>query len=230
MRNRYLLTAPLFMVAAGISQCQSPVEMIACPSIGWIPIVAEVRDQDGRPAANGAIVTIIRADGYAASARGTGHDELHVRVGDPVTGVFDVTVTKPYHQGSTVHGVQVKGDPQCGVPKAPGTARLTVSLIDGAPAVRQVVVPQMAYGFGDGNVTAQIPAFVEAAEGVSRHAEWVSRDTAVARITPTGVVTSACRTSYASTWVVASVAADPTVRDSVAVHVSAAPSNSTRCP
>lgn len=218
------------LLCAPLASCYHQPTEAVCIGIGWIPIVAEIRDQHGRPAAIGATVRIERADGYTDQTWGFGDDPLRVGVGEPVTGVFDVTVSKPYHDGSTVRGVEVRGDPVCGIPSEPGRPQLTVSLRDDAPPVRQVVVPPFSYAFLDGNVTSQTLAQVEADEGVSREVLWVSRDTTVARVSPDGTITSACRSTHGNTFLVASAVADPAVKDSVAVSVWRADWPSGRCP
>lgn len=228
LKTRPVAIAGLAMLAA-CNLAEGPMA-VACPDIGWIPILAEIRDQNGRPAANGATVRIVRTDGYTDETRGYGEDEVRVGVGEPVTGLFDVMVSKPYHQGDSVRGVEVRGDRRCGIPTAPGVATLTVTLETDAPPVRQVVVPPFSYGFGDGNVTGWIRAFVEADNTASHRATWVSRDTTVARITAEGEITSTCRDTYGWTHLVAVAVADPTVRDSVVVHTYASDPASGRCP
>jgi hypothetical protein len=226
---RKIQTLPALLLLAPLAGCPlGPLE-VNCPDIGWTPVMAEVRDQHGRPAALGATVTIERADGYAGQGRGFG-DPLRVHVGRSVSGVFDVTVSKPFHRGETVRGVKVQGDARCGIVREPGRPQLTVTLLEGAPAVRQVVLPPIAYGFGDGNITALIPAHLEADAGVSRELLWASRDTAVARVAQDGTVTSACRDAPGSTFVVASAVADPAVQDSLPVTVYARVPSSGRCP
>lgn len=220
-----LLPLPLILLGG----CNSERLLAVCPSIGWYAVTAEVRDQYGRAAGRGATVRVHRDDGFAEEAIGY-VDSLNVYVGDGVTGVFDITVTKPFHIGETATHVEVSGDPQCGIPETPAIVELTVQLRDNAPPVRQVVVPPYAYGFGDGNVSARVVAHVEADEGVSTAVLWSSRDTTVAHITSEGVVTSTCRDRPGSTFMVASAVANESVRDSVAVEVWAASATSGRCP
>jgi hypothetical protein len=226
--SRLLRLAAPSLVA--LSACSGPPGLLmACPDIGWFAVSAEVRDESGEPAANGATVRVTRADGFVDERRGYGPHPV-VPAAENVTGVFDVTVTKPHHEPASVRGVRVRGD-RCGIPRrGDGHVSLRIRLLPGAPPVRQLVVPPHGIGLGDGNVTVQVTAFVEAEDGVSREAVWTSRDTSVVRATPQGRLTSACRPVWGAAWVVASSVADPTVRDSVPVTVYAADPRSGRCP
>jgi hypothetical protein len=222
---RLLLAAA---AALTLSSCNIPGSVLtACPSIGWYALSVDVRDDSGRSATNGATVRVERADGYVDERRGYG--PYPVPVGENAIGTFDVTVTKPFHEPARVQGVRVQGD-RCGIAKGYGRVSVSLRLLDDAPPVRQVVVPPHGIGLGDGNVSVTVTALVEAAEGVSREAVWVSRDTSVVVATSQGRLTSVCRDVWGATWVVASSVADPAVRDSVPVTVYAAIPTSGRCP
>jgi hypothetical protein len=218
--------------ALGLAACRGvlgdPGGPAVCGGPGIPSVAAEVRDDRGRPAAVGATVWIRNQAGYEASAEGY-VDPLRVSVGNGENegGTFEVRVTKPWHEGVTLRGVVVPED-ACGI-REPTQVAVTLALQPGAPPVRQVVAAPYGYGFGWGGLTVPLVAFVEADSGVSRAVAWTSGDTAVARVTPEGVLTSACRATAGATWVTAAAVADPTQRDSVAVTVFA-DQDPARCP
>jgi hypothetical protein len=220
-----ILLASVLLSATG---CHDPLDLV-CTDVGIASVVAEVRDAGGHATAHGATVTILKP-GTDAYGYGYG-DTLRVftDLGDlNVPGPFDVSVTKPWYTSATVRDV-MPPENRCGVS---GSARVSVTLTlqPDAPPVRQVVVPPYGYGYGDGNIQDSIFAAVEADAGLSHAVVWQSRDTTVVHITPDGMLTSVCRTSYGETYVVASAVADTAVRDSVAVAVDAMNPASGRCP
>lgn len=216
----------------GLSQLGIPVEAVlieeesyACPGLGWFPILAEVRDAEGRPAARGATVTITK-EGYEATSVGFG-DPLQVYVGDSVGGTFNVSVSKPYHDGAEVKGIVVPTN-DCGIGE-PVTVELTLTLQPDAPPVRQVVVQPVDFGLG-GGYTAQASAHVEADPGFSQAVVWTSEDERVATVSAEGLVTGVCRDTYGSTQVTATSVADPSKSDSFAVGVFPAVPEEGQCP
>ncbi|HEX2077523.1 MAG TPA: hypothetical protein VHG08_07430 [Longimicrobium sp.] len=224
-RGLLALAVPAALLAA--AACNNPLEdnINACARPLIMAVNVQVRDAAGRPNAIGATVVARPRSGEADARKGYG-DSLTIAAGEE-SGTYDVEVTKPYHTSALVRGVTPKQD-RCGV-QEPAVVPVTLTLLPGAPPVRQVVTPPHGYGFGWGGLTAQLTAFVEAAPGVSQAVTWVSRDTTVARITPEGLLTSRCRTSALGTWVVASSAVDPTRSDSVSVWVYA-DTDPIRCP
>ncbi len=220
-------------VQRGLTQLGIPVAAViieeegyACALPGWYPIVARVRDADGHPTAIGATVTITK-EGYEASEMGAG-DPLEIYVGDSKGGVYDVEVTKPYYDGATVENVEVIED-ECGY-SDPVPVEVTLTLHPDAPPVRQVVVPTGTWYYGDGNITEQVTAHVEADRGVSREVTWASSDSSVATITSEGELTAMCRTSVGTATLTATSVADPSKQGSFEVEVSAADPASGRCP
>lgn len=199
---------------------------VMCAREGVSPIYVEIRDLQGRPNAIGAVVTIRNQEGYKASAEGFG-DPLRVYVGESEGGIFDIKVRKPWHTKATIRGVEVPED-SCGL-WASKRVEVTLPLLAGAPAVRQVVAAPYGYGFGRGNMTDRLVAYVEAAPGISRQVVWRSEDTSVVEITPEGILTTQCRARSGSTLVTATSVADPTKRDSVQVSVFR-DQNPKRCP
>ncbi len=220
---------------AALERARLPGEMFVfeamgaiCSLVGIPAVVAEVRDERGRPTAIGATVA---AAGPNLAAQGEGWgDSLRIftRGSENVGGTFTVTVTKPWYTTAVLKDV-TNPEGECGI-AASKRVSATISLLPGAPPVRQVVAPPFGYGFGDGNISEQLRAYVEADSGVSHEVSWVSRDPSVATVTPDGRITSACRTSTGETYVVASAVAAPAIKDSVAVTVWAADRGSGRCP
>lgn len=217
----------------GLTQLEIPVDAViieeegyACAAIGWSPIVARVRDADGKPTAIGTTVTI-RKQGYEASEMGSG-DPLEIYVGDSEGGVYDVEVTKPYYDSATVENVDVIEDECRYSDSVP--VDVTLTLQPDAPPVRQVVVPTGTWYYGDGNITEQVTALVEADPGISREVTWASSDPGVATITPTGKLTAMCRTSLGTATLTATSVAEPSKQGSFNVEVSAADPSSGRCP
>lgn len=195
---------------------------INCPGIGIPSIAAEIRNARGEPAAMGSTVRTRNTKGFQGVTKA--YDSLRVFVFGG-GGTLEVQVTKPWHNTVTIQGVQVIAG-TCGVK----TARVAVSvnLVQGAPPVRQVVTAPYAYSFSYGNYTDRLYAFVEADSGVSQAVNWSSRDTTVARITPEGFLTTACRKTTREAWMIAASAIDPRLRDSVSVTVEA-DQNPSRC-
>jgi hypothetical protein len=219
--------AAVLVLAMILAGCNSvPFLPITCARPGIPSIVVQIRDDAGKPAAIGTTVLIRNRAGYSATEEGYG-DSLRVSVGETEGGTFDVRVTKPWHAAAILSDVKVPAD-ACGVER-PREVSLVLTRLPGAPAVRQVVAAPFGYGFGWGNLSAQLVAYVEADPGVSREVEWVSRDSTVARVTRGGNLTSVCRSTPGSTWVVASAVADRSVSDSISVGVSA-DQDPQRCP
>ena len=156
-------------------------------------------------------------------------DSLRIVSGDPyrVGGRFSVAVEKPWHEGARVERIDVP-EGRCGV-EEPYEVDVRIELRADAPSVRQVVLPPYGFGLGDGNVTTEVAAHVEAAEGVSHALRWASSDTAVVSVTQLGQITSRCLENPDSAWVTAASVVDPTVRDSVHVSVSRRDASSGRC-
>ncbi|HEU0302483.1 MAG TPA: hypothetical protein VFR37_23690 [Longimicrobium sp.] len=208
--------------------CNNPLEdnlNVVCARPLIHAVTVQVRDAAGRPNAIGATVIARPRGGEAELGKGYG-DSLNISAGEQ-GGTYDVEVSKPYHAPVVVRGVTPKQD-ACGV-QEPALVPVTLTLLPGAPPVRQVVAPPHSFGFGWGGLSVQLTAYVEAAPGVSQGVAWVSRDSSVARITPDGLLTSRCRTSRGLTWVVASSTVDPTRRDSSAIEVFA-DTDTVRCP
>lgn len=236
-------SAPLWAVLAlsqltALTSCgesaSSVVEpILLCSDVGWLAVRADIRDQDGRPAAVGATVHLEDEKGFEYETWGFWSPE-HVFVGDGARGVFRMTVTKPYHTAVVVNGVEALGDgPPCPHRVSePTPVSVVIVRDDDAPPVRQVVVKPGALLFLDGNITypTPIPHLVEADAGLSTDVTWVSRDTTVVRVLPDARPRSVCGETRRTTWLVASAVADPAVQDSFLVGVQAMDPDRGYCP
>lgn len=222
--HRWLLFCPALCLVlpscSGIGGCARP---------GYDSVTAEVRDADGRPNANGATVTIREPGGYEATARGYGDpSEARIGVGDDNrTGPFTVEVTKPYFTSATVDNVRTPAD-LCGLTRS-ASVEVTLTLLPGAPAVRQVVIPEGPYVIGGGNLSGTVAAYVEAAPGVSREVTWNSSDPSVITMTPDGRFRTGCLEVEGSTTLTATSVADPTKKGVLEAAVWAAPPGSDIC-
>lgn len=230
------MTALRAVAAATVSACvilgcSAPTESrreVVCARPGIPSIVAEIRDAQGRPNARGATVQIRNTRGYQSTAKGFA-DSLLVQAGASggnVGGTFTVEVSKPYHR-SAVSSVVVPED-ACGI-EAPGAVSVALALLPGAPPVRQVVTPSYGYGFGYGNMTDRLPAYVEADVGISQAVTWRSRDTTVFTVSTDGVMRTRCRATNGEAWAIAHAVADSTKRDSLRIGVFA-DTDPARCP
>lgn len=221
---RWLLLCPTLWVA--VTNCSF---IGGCARPDYTSVTAEVRDADGQPTANGAMVTIPEPGGYEATARGYGDpSETQVSVGDDNrTGPFTVEVTKPYFTSATVDNIRTPAD-GCGLTRS-ASVEVSLSLLPDVPPVRQVVVSEGPYGFGAGNLESTVMAFVEAAPGVSREVAWSSSDPSLITVTPDGRTRTACLEAGGSATLMATSVADSTKKGLLEVAVSAAPPGSDSC-
>jgi hypothetical protein len=185
---------------------------VSCSRPGIPSVVARVRNQFGKPAAIGSAVTI-RKRGYVLTREGF-QDSLRVWLedGHNEDGVFELFAVKPWHEDAYIRRVSVSGD-ACGV-VSPTQVDVTLELLPGAPPVRQVVLNPNA-PFLDCSFSAPLTAHVEADDSVSGAVTWLSRDTAIARVSDGRL---GCSTKPGTTYVLAVAAADPSVRDSLEVE------------
>jgi len=185
---------------------------VSCSRPGIPSVVAQVRNQFGKPAAIGSVVTI-RKRGYVLTREGF-HDSLRVWLedGHNEDGVFELFAVKPWHEDAYIRQVYVLGD-ACGV-VSPTQVDVTLELLPGAPPVRQVVLDPNA-PFLDCSFPTPLTPHVEADDSVSKSVTWLSRDTAIARVSDGRL---SCGSKPGTTYVVALAAADPSVRDSLEVE------------
>jgi len=223
-----MLYSTLLLSAAGLGcGTDEPTTVGFCPDIGIPSMVVDVRNQFGDPSAIGAEL-VATGGGVVLTGSGFG-DSLRILTGDPfgVGGTFTVEVTKPWYEGARVEDVQVPEGP-CGV-EEPFPVEVVIGLLLDAPSVRQVVLPPTGYGFGDGNISVEVPAFVEAATGVSQELLWRTSDSTVVSVSQSGKITSGCLQRLDSAWVSATSVVNATVGDSVLVTVWPMNPTSGRC-
>ena len=219
------------MLATALAACDSPTDVstggVICAAIFLPAMVAEVRDDAGRPVAPGAHLSarfMAFPPLYADTATGGG-DPLRISSNGGRPGCYVVTVAKAGYETTTVPDVVVPGGP-CGVTR-PTVVPVTLRLRADAPAVRTVTVTPSGAGFGAAGLGVQYRAIVDAADGVSTAVTWTVSDTMVATITADGRLTARCRTASGDALVVATSVADPTKRGTGRVGVFA---NATSCP
>ena len=223
MKRRFLQFAAVVFALSCAKDATESIPVV-CARPGIYTFRVEVRDSDGRGAATGARVEI-KKPGYNAASKGW--DSVYVYVGESEGGVFDLTVSRPFHQTATSLGITAPED-QCGIWRTTDVA-VTIPLIPGAPDIRQVVTLPYGFGFGYGNYRDSLRAKLVAAPNASTRILWFSRDTAVVAVDPNGQLVTRCRKTYGETWAIAYAESDPSKRDSTNVSVLA-DSNAVRCP
>src|SRR5687767_8161947 len=116
MKNMIIKLCGIAALMGSLSACDG-IFPVVCARPGIASVEARIRDNLGRPAAIGAVVTI-RKPGYELSDEGFG-DSLRVWVEDGrnEAGRFEIFVRKPWHQEVHLARVDVPGN-ACGV-KAP---------------------------------------------------------------------------------------------------------------
>ena len=99
-------------VLAALSACAPPSDdnVHLCMNTGGPSVLVAVRDERGRPAAEGAKVVI--RDGTFVDSGGA-WDSLHVGAGNRRPGVYQVRVFKPGHDLAVLWKVKAPGDTVC---------------------------------------------------------------------------------------------------------------------
>jgi hypothetical protein len=227
LRNSLAVSLLLTLAIGGCADGDSLTGV--CPAVGRASIIAEVVDAQGRPAAVGTTATVTKG---AITGSGVGFgDPLRIPVfAQNVGGSVDVTVNKPWHQEVKLNGVRVPEGP-CGVTE-PVTVRVTIALVSGAPAVRQVVLAPYDYGFGIAvcGIRGEVSGFALTDKTVSGEIVWVARDPRLVSIEPHETLPDGHNTAWmtipcdapvgTSTYVIGMAKADPSVRDSFEVTVT----------
>jgi hypothetical protein len=204
----------LALLVTILSSCDLITTTCARPGIASIE--ARVRNQFGAGTAIGA-TAFARRGTYELSAEGFADSvSIFLEDGRNETGVFELFVSKPFHQSVDIRPVFVPGD-ECGV-ITPKAVDVTLALLPGAPPVRQVFLSPYAPHMGCTN-TRTIRVHVEADDSVSKNVLWLSRDTAVAKVSDAQL---SCGGRQGTTYVLALAEADPSVRDSLRVSNSVA--------
>jgi len=182
-----------------------------------------VTDQLGRPAALGARL-LVQDGPYLDSAFGE-YDRLVIGAAENRAGTYSLVLTRPGYHNVGIPQVDVVGD-ACGAIRTV-TLSTSLSLLPGAPAVRNVVVIPPRVGLGLAGLQTQYRGYVDAAPGVDTTVTWSISDTAVAQISASGLAVAKCRTRWGAATVVARSTADTTVRG---IGYLAVYANSQTCP
>ena len=186
-------------------------------------MVVRVRDQRGQPAAFGTTIVIQdRTFTDSVDAARAAFSEVAVAAGERRPGTYDVRLYKPGYKPVVLHGVRAPGDTLCRYAEPSDIRDVTLELLPNAAPVRSVVVLPPTMGFGLPKLTEQMRAIVDADPGLSTDVKWSSSDTTVATVSSRGEVRSQCRTIPGEALIIATTVADPTVRGSARVTVSAA--------
>lgn len=183
------------------------------------PITLQVRDPYGHGQAFGTTAVARRA-GDTTSWQAIGSDTLDVLAGPNATGIYSVTLTRPYYQQTTVSGIQVA---EKGCSLGTVTVPVTMQLQPGAPPLRAMMIVGQAFLTGPG-VQAHLGAYFDADPTVSRAVTWQVNDTTLATIDPSGVITAHCSKSGGTVKATATSVYDTTVTASVQMGVAPAAS------
>ena len=228
-----MLPAFGLVIAAGVVACErnGPTEVV-CDASLRPSVIVQARDNSGKAAAIGATLTltgigVVDIINNGKPAKGSGDSLTILAGGNTVSGPMDVTISKPWHNSSSVRGLRMTTGP-CGVIE-PVRIGFTLRRAANAPALRQVVVDPSGRDYLHAGISERVAVVVLADDSVSHEVMWASRDAGVVTITSDGLLTTKCRQSAGTTYIVASSVVDPAVRDSVAVTVADDP-DKVRCP
>jgi hypothetical protein len=211
-RSRLTLLVALIGLSLGCEIAGPEASPAICARPVAPAIVLSVRDNAGSAAAIGATVVVRSHRGFEDRTKGY-LDSTQIVVGHGAGGIFDVHLSRPWHNDVVFRAVEVPED-HCGNTASTFVA-VTLSQLPEAPEVRQVVAPPWSYGFGRGNMQHRLEAKVVAEPNVSQEVVWVTRDSSVIRMLPDGTLTTRCRSTWGQTWAVASSVVAPSVKDSV---------------
>jgi hypothetical protein len=164
-----------------------------------------IRNQFGQAEAAGAVVKVLDADRTPVGSYRA--DSLTLTVFIIRAGTYSVEISKQFYRDTTISRIVVLSGP-CTV-QTTKTA-VVLQFAAGAPPVRGVAVFGTMFLASPGS-QARMVATVDADPGVSRDVTWRLTDTTMARIDPTGLVTSKCSIRGGTDTVTATSVADPSV-------------------
>src|SRR5690348_13968950 len=153
--------------------------------------------------------TAITYRGSADSVVRVGFDTLHVLAGFGAPGTYAVRLKRPYYRDLVLPSVTVPQG-QCGG-AVTQQVPVTLELMPGAPALRSVAV------FGAGFLATpgaqlQLTARFDADPSVPTTVTWRLKDSTVARVDASGLLTAKCTTRIVADTVTAVATADTTIR------------------
>lgn len=197
------------------------VEKRTCPAVGWTTLVAEVRDQAGRPAAQGAKLVIAEGD-YRAESRVPPHFPNPLRLypeSDSRPGRYRVVVTRPHYEPGSIARVSVPSGCRYGKPTV--VARVTLRLRPDAPPIRSLMVYSSTSFLHNIQGPLQLEYQLDADPGIDGSVLWKTSNPQAVTVTSGGKVAPGCGTGPRFAWITATSVAAPAVYDSVRVGVSA---------
>jgi hypothetical protein len=200
-----------------------------CAGVGYYALQIEIGDENGLPAALGAVVTVSDGDYHSVVSA-----ELHPvfvfaapdRAGHP----YDVTIAKRNYNTIATR-VKAKGGDSCvgnsNLDDNVSQVKVRLTPAPNAPPVRALnLLPrQITLDRSPGNTSWAFTPFIETAFGVSRALEWsISGDTAsVGFDSRTGVVTYKCRPTSGKLVITARSLVDATVTATADIAVQGHP-------
>lgn len=164
------------------------------------------RDAQGRGMALGDTAIAYRGTDSVVTV---GFDTLHVLAGFGAPGTYSVRLKRPFYRDVVLQSVTVP-QAQCGGPVTQQVP-VTLELVPGAPALRSVAVVGAGFLAAPGE-QHQLTASFDADPSVPTTVTWRLKDSTVARVDASGLLTAKCTTKIVADTVTAVAAADTTVR------------------
>lgn len=201
-----------------------------CKTVGYTPLIVEVRDSAGRAQALGA--TLMLEDGLYKEKDTSGDDTLSIRGADSRGGNrYDLRVSKPQYEDVVMAGYYVPGTACYNRIKPPVILPIVLALKADAPAVRSVyVVPSdFLLDRHPTQATVSLVGRVDANAGLPRGVIWrLTGDTASVDFDPaTGIARFRCQVKTGYLTVMAMAMADTTVVGTATLRVQGHPGSST---
>jgi hypothetical protein len=165
-----------------------------------------VRDAQGRGMALGDTAVTYRGTDSVVTV---GFDTLHALAGFGAPGTYAVRLKRPYYRDVVLQSVTVPQG-QCGGPVTQQVP-VTLELVPGAPALRSVAVFGATFLSAPG-ATTQLSARFDADPSVPTTVTWRLKDSTVARVDASGLLTAKCTTKIVADTVTAVATVDTTFK------------------
>jgi hypothetical protein len=215
--------------ALAVSACDLPFISGGCAGVGYYALQMQIVDENGLPAALGAVVTVDDGDYHAMDS--VIHTPLwHLAAPDRGGHTYDVRVEKRNYNTVTTR-VKAKGGDSC-VDNSnidDNVTQMTVRLTpapNASPVRALNLLPRyILLDRAPGNTSWAFTPFIETAFGTSRAIEWsITGDTAsVGFDARTGVVAYKCRPTSGKLVITARSLVDPTAFASADIAVQGHP-------
>jgi hypothetical protein len=173
-----------------------------------------VRDAQGRGLALGDTAITYRSSDSVVTV---GFDTLHLSAGVGAPGTYAVRVKRPYYRDVMQSNVTV-AQGQCGS-TITTQVPVTLELAPGAPALRSIAVIGAGFLAAPG-AHSQLVARVDADPSVPTTVTWRLKDSTVALVDASGMLTAKCTTKIVFDTVTAVATADTTVRGRASFQVA----------